>query len=69
MVIGPLSKVFLYGNVWQKNCNLVHVIKMFLDAPIVCGKQNKCHRRVGRTLPIADNWQYGRQNRNEPDSS
>ena len=29
---------------WQKICNLVHVIRMFLDEPIVCGKWNKLSR-------------------------
>ena len=28
----------------KKNCNLVHVIIMFLDEPMVCGKQKKLSR-------------------------
>ena len=54
MFRGSLSKLFLYGKVWQKIYNLVHAIRMFLDEPIICGNNISCHRQVGSTLIC--NW-------------
>ena len=41
MSTGSLLKLFLYGKVWQRRCNLVRVIRMFLVEPVFCSKQNK----------------------------
>ena len=38
---------------WQKNCNLVHVIRNFLDEPIVCDMQNKLSRTSWQHI----NWE------------
>ena len=33
---GPPANLFLYQQMWQKNCNPVYVTKMLMYKPFVC---------------------------------